>query len=219
MIYRPLINLLIVVAVASGFFIAATAIAGDWALKLPITLIVAMATGIIISFARREEWLTTAFRLPTSKSGYLKGAGVSVGILFTVLVVFAIVSTLVAQILGLSQQELPDSISLTQYIYLLTVSWVSAAFGEELFCRGFLMNNLASLFGSGRAAWGAALILQAGLFGIAHYDQGLLGVIVTGTVGLTFGVFYLLCKRNLIPLIIAHGLVNTISFSALYFGS
>ncbi len=40
----------------------------------------------------------------------------------------------------------------------------------------------------------------------------------TGTIGLAFGTLFLVYKRNLWPLIIFHGLIDTAGFTALYLG-
>ncbi len=104
------------------------------------------------------------------------------------------------------------------YIQLLLLSWTIAAFGEELLFRGYLLGRIAGLLGGGRAAQGAALVLQAAAFGAAHLYQGLSGVLVTGSVGLVLGLLFLRARRNLWVVIIAHGLIDTVSLTALYLG-
>lgn len=51
------------------------------------------------------------------------------------------------------------------------------------------------------------------------YYQSLRGLVVTGLIGIALGTLYLLYKRNLWPLVLAHGLVDTLSFTALYTGA
>jgi uncharacterized protein len=101
-------------------------------------------------------------------------------------------------------------------LYLVTIVWVGAALGEELFMRGFLLNRLNDLFGRNRLGLILALILHGTLFGVLHSYQGLAGIITTGMIGLIFGTVYILTKRRLFPLIIAHGIINTISLTAYY---
>ena len=102
--------------------------------------------------------------------------------------------------------------------YLILIGWGAAAFGEELFFRGFVLNQIAQAWGSSKTGWGAALLLQAVIFGICHYSQGLAGITLTGLIGLSLGVFYVLAGRNLWCLILAHGAIDTISLTQTYFG-
>ena len=56
-------------------------------------------------------------------------------------------------------------------------------------------------------------MVQAILFGAIHYaNRGLLKALVTMAVGLALGGFYLAFGRCLWPLILAHGLINTMGF-------
>ncbi len=104
------------------------------------------------------------------------------------------------------------------YAQLLLLSWTVAAFGEEILFRGYLLTRVAGLFGGGPRARLAALTLQAAAFGAAHLYQGLAGVLVTGSVGFVLGALYLMTRRNLWAVIVAHGLVDTVSLTALYLG-
>ncbi len=99
---------------------------------------------------------------------------------------------------------------------LLSV-WFNSAFGEEVIWRGFLLTRLSHLLGGSRGATWGSVAISSVLFGLLHVYQGLTGVVATGMVGLVFCVF-LIWKRNLWALIIAHGLMHLMSFTALYFG-
>jgi membrane protease YdiL (CAAX protease family) len=101
--------------------------------------------------------------------------------------------------------------------YLFGVIWVGAALGEELFMRGFILNRLADMFGHHKTGWAAAVLVQAVVFGMMHVSQGVPGIIATGMVGLVFGTYYVVSKKRLFPIILAHGLVNTIGMTAYYF--
>lgn len=100
---------------------------------------------------------------------------------------------------------------------MLAISWSTAAFGEELLFRGFLQTRIERLLGAGRGAAIGAALLQGLLFGIGHAYQGMTGVLVTGALGVLLGLLYLR-GRNLWPLIIAHGLIDSLSMFALYAG-
>jgi membrane protease YdiL (CAAX protease family) len=62
-----------------------------------------------------------------------------------------------------------------------------------------------------------AVVLQALLFGLSHYKQGQTGVLLACVVGLVCGIFYAR-GCNLWPLIVCHGLLDTLSLVGLYAG-
>lgn len=103
--------------------------------------------------------------------------------------------------------------NLLEYLFWAgPVTWGTAAFGEELLLRGFVLDRIGKTIGSTRMpAMLAAIALQAALFGSLHFHQGLGGVLVTGTIGLMFGLVWLAGGRNLWACIILHGLINSIS--------
>lgn len=107
--------------------------------------------------------------------------------------------------------------NLPVYLSWLAIGWTSAAFGEEIFFRGYLIDRIGKLLPDARWASFVAILIPALIFGIAHaYYQGIQGLVTTGMIGLALGVLYLLNKRNLWPNILAHGAVDTLAFTAMY---
>ncbi len=102
------------------------------------------------------------------------------------------------------------------FAYLVGVVWIGAALGEELLMRGFVLNRLADLFGHSRMGWALAVIVHAIFFGLLHVYQGVPGMVGSGVAALIFASIYLLGKRRLLPVIIGHGIINTISLTAYY---
>ncbi|KFN48976.1 CPBP family intramembrane glutamic endopeptidase [Arenimonas composti] len=98
---------------------------------------------------------------------------------------------------------------------MLAIAWTTAAFGEELLFRGFLQPRLRTWFGGGRGAALAAVLVQALLFGLAHAYQGRTGMLVSGSIGLGFGLLYLR-QRTLWPLVVAHALIDTVGLVTLF---
>jgi len=97
------------------------------------------------------------------------------------------------------------------------IVWTAAAFGEEMFFRGYLVTRLQTVFRDIRFGNVLAVITPALLFGCAHiYYQGLRGLVLTGLIGMAFGTMFLLFKRNLWPLILWHGIVDTLTFTAMF---
>lgn len=95
----------------------------------------------------------------------------------------------------------------------LALMWLNAAFCEELLFRGYLMNNVERSLG-GASMWNglAAAVVVAVVFGALHVpSQGLYGFVVTGLVGFLLGLLFLLGRRTLFPVLIAHGVINSVS--------
>src|SRR6185437_13698150 len=99
--------------------------------------------------------------------------------------------------------------SLRLLLLYLPLIWGFAAFGEEISYRGYLMGRAAQAFGGTRAAWWAAILVSATLFGFGHYYKGPAGIIDSGFAGLVLGAAYLWSGRNLWVTILAHGFIDT----------
>jgi uncharacterized protein len=109
--------------------------------------------------------------------------------------------------------------NLPMFLLWLCIVWTAAAFGEEVFFRGFLVTRAMALFRGIPFAAVFAVIVPALLFGLGHfYYQGLRGVVTTAAIGIAFGAAFLLLKRNLWPIVLVHGIVDTINFTVLYLG-
>jgi uncharacterized protein len=120
------------------------------------------------------------------------------------------------------QPDLEDFRALTGNLKLtllfVTLTWLLAAYGEEMVYRGYLMNRVADLLNRTRPAWIISLILVHVAFALAHAYQGWTGVIDEGLMGLLLGVIYLRTGRNLAVPIIAHGIGDTIDFLLIFLG-
>jgi len=90
----------------------------------------------------------------------------------------------------------------------IAISILIVGFVEEFIFRGFLLLRLTKLFGGSRAAVAIALFLQAALFGLSHSYQHLYGIVLTGSLGVFFGIVYLALNRNLWVVVIGHGLYD-----------
>lgn len=109
---------------------------------------------------------------------------------------------------------------LPNLIIMLVNIWITAAFLEEFLFRGYLLNRLVDLLGKQtKLAWGIALVGQAVIFGLVHAYQSPVGMFKVGLIGLVFGISYLVTGRNLWPLILAHGLIDSLDMVSHYFGS
>ena len=103
--------------------------------------------------------------------------------------------------------------------YNVAIMGATGAVGEEMLFRGMLISRFERLFAGFRYPVLIAVVLQAVLFGQQHfYYQGLNGALATGGIALISGGAYLLLKRTLWPLILSHGLANSIGLTLIYAG-
>jgi len=104
-----------------------------------------------------------------------------------------------------------------QFALWLALAWIIGGFTEEVLFRGVLFSRLESLlFGLPLAAFLAGTG-QALLFGQQHYYyQGFAGWVATGIIALVSSLLFLLFRRNLWPLILSHGLSNSIGLTMLF---
>ena len=101
-------------------------------------------------------------------------------------------------------------------LILFVVSWILAAFGEELAFRGYLMNRVADGFGRTRVAWIISLVAVSVFFGIGHGTQGVAGIVQESLSGCWLGVVFLASGRNLTVPIVAHGVSNGLALVLIY---
>ncbi|MDQ7018432.1 MAG: type II CAAX endopeptidase family protein [Robiginitomaculum sp.] len=151
---------------------------------------------------------------------------------FLVFLAFAAVLApifLISEALGLTvMTEIPAGVeerwgdiagSLPHYLLWMGIVWTASTFGEEMFFRGFLITRLQAAFKGLPMTSILAVLLPALLFGYGHmYYQGLRGFIVTGAIALAFGAMFLVFKRNLWPIILLHGIINSIGMTSRYMG-
>lgn len=100
----------------------------------------------------------------------------------------------------------------------LTLAWTLAAFGEELVWRGYLMNRVAEISGGRRSSWLFSTIIVGIVFGVAHADQGITGVVENVINGWLLGAIYLACRRSLAVPIVAHGVTDSADLLLIFLG-
>lgn len=199
-----------------------------WRFAGPVSLVLTLAC-IMIYLRRHGEGWSSLGLIP------LRGVRAKLMVIPQALLVFALFGVAIAvtvfggQAIGLDfMGEEPPGVAdrwgdiagnLPMYLTWLAIVWSAAAFGEELFFRGFLITRFEALFRGAPFANVIGVVVAALIFGLAHYYyQGLRGLITTAGIGLAFGTAFILFKRNLWPLVVLHGFIDTLSFSALYFG-
>lgn len=110
--------------------------------------------------------------------------------------------------------------NLMAYIGIMVLVWTHSAFFEELLFRAFIITKLGESMGGTRLAIGMAVVLGAMFFGYRHsYYQGMHGAVQTGGIGLVLGILYIwFGRRNVLPLILAHGAINSIGMTYRFLG-
>lgn len=199
-----------------------------WRFAGPVSLILTLAVLTFYLRARGIGWRSMGLR----RLQGLKARLMVVLQSLLTLVAFGVavaLTTIAGPALGLDfLAKVPDGVAgrwgavtgdLPLYLTWVAISWTGAAFGEEMFFRGYMITRLQAALPAGLLGSAAAVLLPAAIFGYSHfYYQGLRGVIVTGAIGLAFGTMFLVFRRNLWPMILLHGLVDTLTFTALYLG-
>jgi len=172
----------------------------------------------LILWLTQNKWSDLGFRRPESW-GRTIAIGVSVAVVSQAIVPLILLPLFNGFGIGTPDYSSFDAVkgNVGALIIMLTISWTTAGFGEEILNRGFFMEQFAKLFG-GKLGWALSLILVSVIFGLGHAYQGPIGMVLTAYSGLVYGLLYILSGRNLWYTIIAHGTADTIAFLALYTG-
>ncbi len=186
----------------------------------PASTFAAMAAATWLLYRRGFRWADLGFVWPES---WLKTLGWT-ALVFAAFLVTAGTSSAVAD------QFVPDvgasgrfdfvKGSWAGYLTIMALVWTHGSFFEELLFRAFVITKGQTALGGTRMAGIVAVVLSAVFFGYRHYYyQGLHGAFVTGMIGLVFGLIYLwFGRRNVWPLILAHGLANSIAQTSRFLG-
>lgn len=184
------------------------------------SILAAVGAGAVLMAMRKESWRDIGLcaggnaRFVLSRAGEFSILTLATG--FTVIGIATALGYPPSQSSVLAQQ--PETLS----GFLLDIVfgvWVGAAIGEELFFRGMLLSKFTTLFGGGRSALVLAVLAQAIWFGAGHASQGVSGMIMTGIIGAVVGTYFVTRgRRALIPLMIGHGLIDTVSQTIYFIG-
>ncbi len=186
----------------------------------PASTFSAMAVATILLRRRGFGWKDMGLQWPDN---WLKTAGLT--ILSMVVFIIAVQSMkLIAEIwfehIGASGRFDHVEGNLGAYMIIMALTWTHASFFEELLFRAFVINHASRFMGGGIKADWIAVLFSSVFFGYRHYYyQGMYGALVTGAGGFAFGALYLwFGRKNIMPLIFAHGIFNSISQTSRFFG-
>jgi len=196
----------------------------------PASTLFAMTVATGLLWRRNASWQSLGFVWPKDWRATIKYTVIAfVGIVVTGLLAKLLADTLITgtNVPGVDTVGRFDFVegNLLAYLGVMALVWTHSSFFEEMLFRAFLISRGSDSLGPSpfNTLTGSIIVvvLLSLFFGYRHYYyQGLKGALVTGCIGLTLSLMYLwFGKRNLLPLILAHGLVNTISQTQRYLGS
>ena len=166
---------------------------------------------------RRLPWRSIGFTRPP-RLGRAIAIGIAAGLAIELFAI-NVTTPLISSVTGMP----PDVSDLNGVVgnwqlllIMLLVSWILAAFGEELAFRGYLMNRVADGFGRTRIAWIISLVVVSIFFGIGHGTQGIAGIVQESLSGCLLGILFLANGRNLTVPIVAHGVSNSLALVLIY---
>lgn len=193
----------------------------------PVSLLVAMALASWRLWSRGESWRALGLRRPQRLWLTLAGG---VGVAAVIIASVAVSAPLATEILHIDKVadagagrfgDMEGNLPL--FMMWLAISWIHAGFNEEMIYRAFLISRFEGAFALlGKNLAGViAIFLAAAFFGYRHmYYQGWYGFVTTGVIALSLGALYLFIrKRNIWPLIVGHGLIDTLGMTARYLGA
>ncbi len=182
----------------------------------PFGMLAGVAAALFFVGVRGEPLSDFGFR----GAGLFKTLGLAVGVFAFAVALFLYVEPVLERWFGPIDFSIfaPLEGNAPFLAFMLVVSWVGAAFGEEVVYRGFIMTRIAQAFSLSSVGWGVAIVVQAALFAVAHSYQGMVGVIEIFILAIVLGLVYLAAGRSLWPVIIAHGLLDTFGMMDFYLG-
>ncbi len=185
-------------------------------LFLPTLVILGLMAASL--FIRREHLTEMGFKRPKSWPG-LAGFALVFAVfmqLFDIGVVLPILNRLTGETIDYSGFANLQG-NLGQLLLFLAFSWTLAAVGEELAYRGYLQKVMGDLLGSSLPGVWLTVGISSLLFGLAHTEQGMVGVVVTTIDALFFSWLKHKYNGNLWAAILAHGFYNTTGLVVFYF--
>lgn len=174
---------------------------------------------------RGEEWrhFGLAFRKPDRRA-VVQALLRSLPVFLAAVIAFVVGAVVMANLAGT-----PEAADMSGYNYLrgnlpltvlaLVAVYIVSSFGEEVIYRAFLINRIAELGSGGKVAWGFAIVLSSIVFGLVHFEWGVAGMVQTSFMGAALGLSYLVVRRNLWVIILAHAYMDTILILQMYFGA
>ncbi len=201
-------------AVAAGIEVALAVTAVLLDLLIPTLVLLALATVSLL--VRRRGLASLGLHRPAQPGRLvIEVFGLSIGwTLLTLALLMPLAEHLTGQTQDVSQfAAVQGSVSLL--LLLLLMSWTLAAIGEEIAYRGYLQTRIRDILPDGRTGLVIAVLLSSAVFGLAHSEQGLVGILLTTVDAIFFSVLRYR-YRTLWAAILGHGFNNSIGLIAYF---
>ncbi|MDH3745111.1 MAG: CPBP family intramembrane metalloprotease [Acidobacteriota bacterium] len=166
------------------------------------------------------EHLGLAFR-PIDRRAFFGALWKSLVVFVAALAGFILGAIVMANIVGR-----PEQADMSGYNYLagnlpmlmvaLVGVFIASSLGEEILYRGFLITRLEALGGASKTALRTAVVVSSIIFGLVHFAWGPMGIVQTGFMGLALAISFLVLKRNLWILVVAHFYLDAILLIQMY---
>lgn len=184
-------------------------------LFLPTVLLIAIGSAFLL--LRKEKLSELGFRR-TDKPLKLIGIVFALSVVWTA-VDFCLILPILNRLTGTMQnlsgfEKLKGDVP--NLLFYLAAAWILAALGEELAYRGFLQNRILTLFQNKKVGLVVSVIFASALFGFAHTEQGVIGIIVTAIDAVVFNLVRYRFK-NLWASVLMHGFINSIGIIVFFF--
>ena len=180
--------------------------------------IIALYAGLLIVlitlWSSNWNWELVSFKTSTWRKSFKQSLILTVPVYTATFIIHIVVE----KYIGSADLSSFDAIrgNPDRLILIILFSWVSASLGEELFFRGYLLNQIKQLFHKSKIRNFLAILLSSIVFSIAHLYQGIPGVIKIFLVGALLGIIFIKYK-NLKLVILLHAIIDTTSLLLLYF--
>ena len=182
-------------------------------------MVVLVLVATLLLRRNRSSWGEVGLRRPR---WWRFAVAVPVGYLFTVLLVALVKLLLIGTGVPGADYAMFASLrgdTLNYAFFAFPMALGSAGLGEEMIFRGYVRGTLEALTNNKRYSEWAAIVSQAVLFGALHAYQGLGGVVVATTAGLSLGLIWRFSGKNLWAPIIIHALIDFGGLTAIYLGA
>ena len=183
---------------------------------------VSILVATVILKIRGSSWRQIGLARPQS---WRRTILLGIGVLLALLVMTIALQIIALNLPGAEVQPIDQSRfsllngNLVLFLVFVGAAWTTIAFSEEMIYRAFLITQLGDVLPGSRLGTALVLLFSSTIFGLVHWVEGPLGVIITFAMGLILGAVYLRSGRNLWITIIAHGLANSIRFLFLFLGA
>jgi len=193
-----------------GVLVAVTVAVAAVLLDLLVPTFVLLGLAAVSLAIRRDGPGTLGLSRPRH-AWRMVGEVLGVSVVWT-LVTFALVVPVVERLVG-DRRDVTMFESLEGdagvLLGMLALSWTLAAVGEEVAYRGFVLTRLREVLPAGTASLVVAVGITSVLFGLAHTEQGAVGVVLTTIDSVLFATLRL-HYGTLWASVLAHGFLNTI---------